>query len=104
MSKNSEKYATKIHERALSEGLNYAKTHGHTIVEEVAYGRGFKSGCITGYELAEKDLALTWEDIRTIFSILYETARLLWLQNKKINDKELCEETLRKFNKAKEER
>ena len=58
---------------------------------------------IQGYEQAEKDLALTWEDIRTIFSLLDETARLLWFQNKKFNDKELCEETLRKFNKAKED-
>ena len=54
-------------------------------------------------EEAQKDLALTWEDIRTIFSLLDETARLLWFQNKKFNDKELCEETLRKFNKAKED-
>lgn len=57
---------------------------------------------LDSYEQAEKDLALTWEDIRTIFSLLDETARLLWFQNKKFNDKELCEETLRKFNEAKE--
>ena len=64
----------------------------------------FRRGFVKGYEQAEKDLALTWEDIRTIFSLLDETARLLWSQNKKFTDKELCEETLRKFNEAKEER
>ena len=32
------------HETALSEGQRYAKQHGHSLAEEVSYGRGFKAG------------------------------------------------------------
>lgn len=95
MSKKSEKYAIKIHERALSEGLNYAKTHGHTIEEQVAYGRGFKTGCITGYEQAEQDLKLTADDIGAILMIYFQMMR-----DEKYRDigrDAICNEALKRF-------
>lgn len=55
-----------------------------------------------GYEQAEKDLTLTWEDIKTIVQILtkddwydFEIADKLWSQ-------EFYEEVLRRFKKQKE--
>lgn len=51
-----EKAALKIHNTALKEGENYAKTHGHSIIEEVAYGRGFKSGYMRGAVETEEEL------------------------------------------------
>lgn len=40
--------ALKIHHRAITAGKNYANEHGHSIIEEVAYGRGYKSGYMQG--------------------------------------------------------
>ena len=40
--------ALKIHHRAITAGENYANEHGHSIIEEVAYGRGYKSGYMQG--------------------------------------------------------
>lgn len=50
--------ALKIHDRAHVEGENYARSHGQSIIEEVAYGRGYKAGYMLGsremYDKAEK--------------------------------------------------
>lgn len=47
--------ALKIHGRAATAGENYANEHSHSIIEEVAYGRGYKSGYMLGYcEMYEK--------------------------------------------------
>jgi len=56
MSKTVEESAAlRVHERALTEGTNYAKTHGQSLFEEVAYGRGYKSGYMAGaVEMYEK--------------------------------------------------
>ena len=51
-----EKAALKIHDTALKEGENYAKTHGQSLIEEVAYGRGFKSGYMKGAVDTEKEV------------------------------------------------
>lgn len=40
--------ALRIHGRAMTAGKNYADEHGHSIVEEVAYGRGYKAGYMIG--------------------------------------------------------
>jgi hypothetical protein len=54
-----ESAALNIHKRAIKAGEDYAKSHGQSIVEEVAYGRGYKSGYILGAkEFSEK--AVTW--------------------------------------------
>ena len=59
-----EQYAIKVHETAIAEGEKYAKEHGQSITEEVAYGRGFKAGAIYGYHQAEKDI--TDDDVKFI--------------------------------------
>lgn len=47
--------ALRIHGRAMTAGENYANEHSHSIIEEVAYGRGYKSGYMLGYcEMYEK--------------------------------------------------
>ena len=64
-----ESAALNIHKRALKEGEDYAKSHGQSNVEEVAYGRGFKSGYILGAkEFSEK--AINW--LRERINIPYD--------------------------------
>jgi hypothetical protein len=60
---------------------------------------------INGYEQAEKDLALTWEDIKKISRILdiMVDDDLKGEIPKEWGEKEYYEEVLRRFNKAKEE-
>jgi len=54
-----ESAALNIHKRAIKAGEDYAKSHGQSIVEEVAYGRGYKSGYMLGAkEFSEK--AVKW--------------------------------------------
>lgn len=102
MSKRAEKAVKRIHNRALLEAEKYATSHGRSIVEEVAFGRGFKAGFIKGYDQAEKDLALTWEDIQTIDNIVVDMARNTdWpLRGQEV----FYTEVLNRFNKSKEER
>lgn len=40
--------AFRVHNRALDAGEEYSSTHGQSIVEEIAYGRGYKSGYMSG--------------------------------------------------------
>lgn len=47
--------AEKIHNVALQKAEEYSKTHGNTIIEEVAYGRGYKTAYIECYDQAMKD-------------------------------------------------
>ena len=47
--------AEKIHNVALQKAEEYSKTHGHSIIEEVAYGRGYKTAYIECYDQATKD-------------------------------------------------
>ena len=49
------KIAEKIHNVALQKAEEYSKTHGHTIIEEVAYGRGYKTAYIECYDQAIQD-------------------------------------------------
>lgn len=58
-----------------------------------------------GYELAEKDLALTWEDIKKISRILdiMVDDDLKGEIPKEWGEEEYYEEVLRRFNKVKEE-
>ena len=51
-----EKAALKIHNTALEEGKKYADHHGQSIIEEVAYGRGFKSGYMKGAVDKEEEI------------------------------------------------
>ena len=49
------KIAEKIHDVALQKAEEYSKTHGHSIIEEVAYGRGYKTAYIECYDQAMQD-------------------------------------------------
>ena len=69
MSNIEESAALNIHNRALKAGEDYAKSHGQSIVEEAAYGRGYKSGYILGAkEFTEK--AINW--LRDRINIPYD--------------------------------
>lgn len=54
-----------------------------------------------GYEQAEKDLALTWEDIKTIVQILVDYDWYDFEINGKLWSKEFYEEVLKRFKEAK---
>ena len=70
ISKIEEYAALQIHERALNAAEEYSKTHGHSIVEEVAYGRGFKSGYMLGAkEFTEKFVSLLRDRINIPYSV-----------------------------------
>lgn len=59
ISKIEESAALQIHERALNTAEDYARSHGQSIIEEIAYGRGYKSGYMLGAkEFTEK--AVNW--------------------------------------------
>lgn len=96
-----EEATRRIHNRALLEAEKYSNSHGGSITEEVAYGRGFKAGFIEGYEQAEKDLALTWEDIQLLDHFVLELVR----EEKEGKDwgdgKEFYTEVLKRFKEAK---
>ena len=49
------KIAEKIHNVALQKAEEYSKTHGISIIEEVAYGRGYKTAYIECYDKAMQD-------------------------------------------------
>lgn len=49
------KIAEKIHNVALQKAEEYSKTHGNSIIEEVAYGRGYKTAYIECYDKAMQD-------------------------------------------------
>ena len=53
---------------------------------------------LAGYKLAEKDLALTWEDIRKIVTLFSEVSYECFDY---MSANEFCEETLRRFKEAK---
>lgn len=59
--------------------------------------RGFQEG----YETAEKDLALTWEDMKTIVQILAESDWYDFEISCKLWSKEFYEEVLKRFKEAK---
>jgi hypothetical protein len=49
------KIAEKIHNVALQKAEEYSKTHSNSIIEEVAYGRGYKTAYIECYDQAFQD-------------------------------------------------
>ena len=61
-----------------------------------------RKACVQGYEQAEKDLALTWEDIRRIFEEVNIIEVEFFRENKRrLTDNELYKEVLRRFNEYK---
>lgn len=70
-------------------------------VQSFSANRGYKEG----YEQAEKDLALTWEDIQTIIEIFYGLNKEIRDENfgiEKYGTKKYFTEILNRFNKSKE--
>ena len=64
----------------------------------------FREAYIKGYEQAEKDLALTWEDFEIIHKITYDESRNVSLnKGGEISIKEFYQEVLNRFNKQKED-
>lgn len=55
-----------------------------------------------GYHQAEKDLALTWEDIKLVHNITYEESRNVSLnKGGEISEKEFYKEVLKRFKNLK---
>lgn len=86
---------SKAEERALEA---YPNEHfvDHTYAEMC---RGFYE---EGYEQAEKDLALTWEDIKTIEQIIATSDWYDFEINGKLWSKEFYEEVLKRYLEEKE--
>ena len=60
-----------------------------------------RNGFAKGYEQAEKDLALTWEDIKIIVKILADSDWCDFEINGKLWSQEFYEEVLKRFKEAK---
>jgi hypothetical protein len=71
--------------------ISYAKEHA------VLSGLVYREGVKYGYEQAEKDLALTWEDIRAI-------DELLTLVYDPDNEKDYYTRVLEEFNKRRQDK
>ena len=72
--------------------ISYAKEHA------VLSGLVYREGVKFGYERAEKDLALTWEDIKYIV----QTFHHIICVTKNITSDEGCVKTLQIFNEQRE--
>jgi len=48
--------AIKVHNTAIAEGEKYANEHGHSLTEEISYGRGFKAGYMLGAVETEQEV------------------------------------------------
>ena len=76
-------------------------------VEELSQNRyptmAEKYAFIDGYEQAEKDLELTWEDIKLVHNITYEESRNVSLNKGGVtSEKEFYKEVLKRFKEFKE--
>lgn len=61
-----------------------------------------KEGFTSGYEQAEQDLALTWEDIKTIVDIYDDCLNITFEKDKPAYEsEEFYEEVLRRFREMK---
>ena len=61
--------AEEIHYKAVIAADNQEPPKDYCISAHADHFNGFVEGFIEGYHQAEKDLELTWEDIRTILNI-----------------------------------
>lgn len=81
-------------------GEDYRPICGGFEIVESDFNSDRRYGCKIGYEQAEKDLALTWEDIEKITDIhrnvLYDNPKRI------MGAKENYEDTLKKFNEWRE--
>lgn len=92
----AEEAAMRAYPPQFSSGKRYAKRVQSEMVDTHAPIRKI---FLKGYEQAEKDLALTWEDIRKIV-VLFSEVSFECFDTKSAN--EMCEETLTRFKQYKE--
>ena len=80
------------------------------LVRKYCEGSSFEDACmekpayIAGYHQAEKDLALTWEDISIIRQITYDYNRQVRNEMSVPQNEEYCKEILKRFNEERSKR
>lgn len=99
MSKIAEQAAKEIYK----DGIKFVcrrDRNGNLIIHPETMMGILRNACQRGYEQAEKDLALTWEDIQTVDNIVVDMARNTdWpLRGQEV----FYTEVLNRFNKSKE--
>ena len=67
----------------------------HKVQSECTMADSYQEGYEDGYHQAEKDLELTWEDVRRIYLIVNSTINDVGMDN--LTDKSLYQEVLRRF-------
>ena len=68
-------------------------------------GDSLRAACAVGYMQAQKDLALTWEDITTLIRLCEQVKTELWFKDMKgIGTQKHFEEVLRRFNAQREKK
>ena len=100
---------SKAEERGKTYALHKAseKLHdyyGNAMLSVVQFdGYDIKNAYIDGYHQAEKDLELSWEDIKLVHNITYEESRNVALnKGGEISEQEFYQEVLKRFKSAKE--
>ena len=89
--------AEEIHYKAVMAADNQEPPKDYCISAHADHFNGFVEGFVEGYHQAEKELALTWEDMREIDKL---SGWLLTLKGNS-DDKEFYQEVLNRFNKQK---
>ena len=92
--------AEEIHYKAVIAADNQEPPKDYCISAHADHFNSFVEGYVEGYHQAEKDLTLTWEDIREICtqSVLVE-----FELGRNITDERHYTEVLNRFNKQKED-
>lgn len=96
----AEEAAMKVYPPKFTSGKRYAK---RVQSEKVDTHAPIRKIYLKGYEQAEKDLALTWEDIKTIVQILAESDWYDFEISNKLWSQEFYEEVLTRFKQLKED-
>ena len=102
MSKRAGQAAKEIYKDGI-ELFGRRDRNGNLIIHPETMIGILRNACQKGYEQAEKDIALTWEDIKTIEQIIATSDWYDFEINGKLWSKEFYEEVLNRFNKSKEE-
>ena len=97
MSKSSKEAALKAYPKEIRDKSGFVIDIGHPQWTRDYY--------IEGYEQAEKDLALTWEDVKKIQDLCMEVTTFFAMvgRNKVILEPPFYEEVARRFNKQRKE-
>jgi len=96
MSKRAKQRALETYPKVGSDLTLWTSVFGIIEIDKNAIER---KACQKGYELAEKDLTLTWKDIELLHQLLTEEE-----DNFAKHDKYFYAEVLHRFNESKEEK